>query len=470
MLVYRFESFELDTVSRRLFRGRQRLSLSDAQFAILLLLVTSEGEVVPREALNKAGWGNTAVSETSLAQAIRRLRQILGKAADGTDFIETHNNIGYRFTVPVERRPRRDTDTPASSAEAEIALFRDIAHGRTQLDTLDRDIILGARETLRDAVRRAPHYGPAHVDVAMACGLLFESTTLDVQPDVATLAEGLEHARIARELAPASVDVWSASAFLLRLQGANEEAAAAAGKATSLDPQNPRHLLLLGYASWGHDRIEAARRLLALHPGLALGHWLIATVLISRGAFPAAREEIRLGCAAQDIHPKRAGLPALGLHLLDGLVHAAHGRPDDGLDALMRELPFTDSSQVYARECAANTWYGIGAIYRRQGKHGDADHALIRALAIAPGHVEAHAALTGELLPSAAGIQAAICRSIILARGGCHEQAARAYHDAIAQEPRGSAGWLLPVEPMLNPLARPDIWAPALALVRLRAT
>ena len=470
MLVYRFESFELDTVSGRLSRARQRVPLSDAQFAILLLLVTSDGEVVLREALNKAAWGNTAVSETSLAQAIRRLRQILGVTRDGTDFIETHNNLGYRFTIPVERGPRRDPDTPPSSADAEIALFRDIAHGRTQLDTLDRDIILGARETLLDAVRKAPHYGPAHVDVAMACGLLFESTTLDVRPDVATLAAGLEHARIARELAPASVDVWSASAFLLRLHGASEEAAAAAGKAISLDPHNPRHLLLLGYASWGHDRIEAARRLLALHPGLALAHWLVATVLISRGAFPAAREEIRLGCAAQDIHPRQAGLPAMGLHLLDGLVHAAQGRPDVALDALMRELPFTDSSQVFARECAANTWYAISAIFRRQGRHEDADQALMRASTIAPGHVEAHAALTGELLPSATGIRAAIGQSIILARGGCHEQAARVYHDAIAQEPRGSAGWLLPVEPMLNPLAHPDIWAPALALVRLRAT
>jgi len=46
----------------------------------------------------------------------------------------------------------------------------------------------------------------------------------------------------------------------------------------------------------------------------------------------------------------------------------------------------------------------------------------------------------------------------------------RVSREAVAQAPPGPAGWLLPVEPLLNPLAHREIWAGTLALVRLRAT
>jgi tetratricopeptide (TPR) repeat protein len=232
--------------------------------------------------------------------------------------------------------------------------------------------------------------------------------------------------------------------------------------------------------SWGDERLRAAQRVLTLGPGLALAHWLRATVFIARSAFGAATEELCIGCAAQDAQPKRSGFPAVGLHLLDGLVHAAHGRLDDAAAALTRELSFADSGQLYARECAANTWYALGAVRLRQLNHEAAEDAFRRALAIAPGHVSAAAALRAEAAAeaalradvpsSSAAIDAAVGRAILLARANRHAEAARVYHDAVSQAPPGPAGWLLPVEPLLNPLEHRGIWAETLALVRLRAT
>jgi hypothetical protein len=40
---------------------------------------------------------------------------------------------------------------------------------------------------------------------------------------------------------------------------------------------------------------------------------------------------------------------------------------------------------------------------------------------------------------------------------------------ALAAAPAGNAGWLLPVEPLLNVTTAPDIWAPVLARLRARA-
>jgi hypothetical protein len=43
------------------------------------------------------------------------------------------------------------------------------------------------------------------------------------------------------------------------------------------------------------------------------------------------------------------------------------------------------------------------------------------------------------------------------------------YHEGLAQQPPGAAGWIVPVEPLLNPLAHADDWKAPLALIRMRA-
>jgi len=90
-----------------------------------------------------------------------------------------------------------------------------------------------------------------------------------------------------------------------------------------------------------------------------------------------------------------------------------------------------------------------------------------------PGHLCATAAL-GVDPPSASRrqdpstIDLALVQAIGLARAGRHRDAAHACIGALRQAPPG-AGWLLPAEPMLNPTARPDLWAPTFAILRTRA-
>src|SRR5205085_444677 len=155
----------------------------------------------------------------------------------------------------------------------------------------------------------------------------------------------------------------STLSFALHLQDDFIESAAASQRAIELEPDDWHHWLRLGFISWGQDRIRAARTMLALCPGVALGHWLIATVLAARGAF-------------------------------------------------------------------------------------------VSALKIAPAHVFALAAL-GRSFPSAAtdprrALDAALARAAGLARAGQHREAARVYRDAVAGSPAPFAGWLLPVEPLID--------------------
>jgi DNA-binding winged helix-turn-helix (wHTH) protein/cytochrome c-type biogenesis protein CcmH/NrfG len=467
MVVHRFGPFELDSASRRLYCGRKRVRLSDAESAILLLLVSRAGDIVSIDALIEAAWGNAPVNENSLRQAIRRIRQALEAKRKGVVFIETLRGHGFRFAVAVQRAER---EAPPGSLEDLIAPHRAFVLGQTALDSFDVDAIHRARRAFEEAIRRAPEYAEAHVGLATACALAFEATAIDPRPDTASLQCGIEHARRGCALAPSSGEAFSTLALVLFLNGETEDATFAACKAATLDPDNGRHHLRLGYVSWGDQRLRAAGRLLALGIAVTFAHWLRATVFIARGAFEMALEELRLGCAAQDAEPKGSRFSAVGLHLLRGLVYAYLGRLDDAVEEFNRELSWADSGQLYARECGANAWYALGAVRLRQGKRDAAHLAFARALTIAPCHASALAALQRTLPPSAKPIDVAIHRAIALALGNRHADAARVYCDTLMKEPPGPGGWLLPVEPLLNASAHPEIWADALVLVRVRAT
>lgn len=470
--VFRFGPFELDVSRERLFRGTAPVSLSDPQTAILLHLVANVGEVVSKEALARAAWRNAAVGDNSLDKTISRLRKTLGSGGNGTRYIETVPSRGYRFVASLERALRHDCNL---SIDAQLETWRLFVQGESDLNTLNRDAIVRARRTFEEVLRDTPDYPPACVGLANACALAYESTRIDTAPDAAALKLAVEYASKGCELSPTWADAWSTLAFVLCLNGNTRDAEAAACKAVDLDPFDWRHALRLSYVSWGEGRLRAARRVLTLCPGLALAHWLMGTVFIARQAFDPALEVLRQGCAEQDAQATgAAGFHAVGLHLLRGLALAAMGGVDTAVAELTREIESPHSGQLYARECTANTWYTLGALHHRQRRRDEAAAAFKQALTVVPGHLFAAAAL-GIDSPSASRpqdpntIDHAVVQAIGLARAGRHPDAAHVCREALAQAPPGLAGWLLPAEPMLNPTARPEVWAHTLQILRDRA-
>jgi hypothetical protein len=103
-----------------------------------------------------------------------------------------------------------------------------------------------------------------------------------------------------------------------------------------------------------------------------------------------------------------------------------------------------------------------------------ADAAFHRALAVAPAHVFSLAALGRPIPVFEPGdpriTDAAIARAVALVRGNRHGDAAQIYKEIVAGARVPNAGWILPVEPVLQAGARPDIWGEALTMVQQRAT
>jgi DNA-binding winged helix-turn-helix (wHTH) protein/TolB-like protein len=111
---WEFGCFTLDPSTRTLrYRGRD-LAVPARSFDVLVTLVERQGTVVSKETLLAATWGEVAVEENTLVQAISALRRALREACGDDTAIATIPGKGYQFTAPVRvgarwRRPQRAT-------------------------------------------------------------------------------------------------------------------------------------------------------------------------------------------------------------------------------------------------------------------------------------------------------------------------------------------------------------------------
>ena len=353
-----FGAFEADAQRRRLTRSGEPLAVPDRQLDVLLLLVARAGQIVPKDDLLQAGWNDVAVGDNSLEQAISSLRRILGARPDGGAFIETVARRGYRFAADVERKTPKETDT---ALDALLAPYRAFVEGRAALETLEREQITYARDVFERTLRIAPEHASAHIGMANACAMQFEMTRAAVEPDKQALALAVHHAREACRLEPSTAEAWATLGFVLDRIGSRLDGVAAAKRAVAIEPDNWRHHFRLSAISWGEERLRAADRTLALLPDFPLAHWLAATVFVARQAFADAERELTLGVA--DAAPGKARrFNSVALHWLLGLLLLQRGDEAGALDQFERELQSEHAGQLYARECAANTWYAIGAL------------------------------------------------------------------------------------------------------------
>jgi DNA-binding winged helix-turn-helix (wHTH) protein len=469
---YAFGPFELDALSRRLERQGEPVAVPDRHIDILLLLVSRAGQVISKDALVEAAWKGVAVTDNSLEQAISTLRRVLGQMPAAPVYIETLARRGYRFCAPVTRTSRRHS---AESLDALLAPHQAFLEGRAALESFDRNAVAHACGVFEEIIRSAPDYAPAHLGIANALALRFESTRAD-RPDRSALATAVHHAAEACRLDPSSGEAWAALGFISHQARDAERAVAAARRATALEGDN-----------WGEERLRAAHRALQLLPGLALAHWLAATVHIARQAFSEAEQELIAGAKAQDRQDQGGRFTAVGLHMTLGLIRLAAADAASAIDQFNRELASAGSAHIYAREACANASCAIGALQLRGGARADAVAAFDRALELVPGHVVAMAARiaiagdngaltkmmfdarTGELNESGATIDAALATATFEALSGRHAGAARLVHDALSRTPPGNGGWTVPVDPLLNAAAHPEPWWPVLAILRNRA-
>src|SRR3989304_5320886 len=87
----RFEAFELDLRTRELRKNGRLIKMQDLPVRLLALLASRHGELVTREEIEKALWGEDHFVDFDhgINTAMRKIRDALGEQAEQPRFIET---------------------------------------------------------------------------------------------------------------------------------------------------------------------------------------------------------------------------------------------------------------------------------------------------------------------------------------------------------------------------------------------
>jgi TolB-like protein len=109
---YRFGRFIVDRRSACLRCDGAVLPLRPKTFDVLVYLVQHPGRLVPKAELIDSVWQNVNVTENSLVQCIKEIRQALGDDTQST--VETVSKRGYLFAPPVIEFDGRESDDRAS--------------------------------------------------------------------------------------------------------------------------------------------------------------------------------------------------------------------------------------------------------------------------------------------------------------------------------------------------------------------
>ena len=99
----RFGPFILDSESRELLRGGQRVPLSPKAFELLGILVASRPKAISKRALQEQLWPATFVVEKNLANLVSEIRDAIGDDSSDPRFIRTVPRFGYAFREAVHQ-------------------------------------------------------------------------------------------------------------------------------------------------------------------------------------------------------------------------------------------------------------------------------------------------------------------------------------------------------------------------------
>jgi two-component system OmpR family response regulator len=102
-LTYKFATFELETVRRRITNEKkEEIDLTSAEFDLLRALLSRPGRLLSREQLlDITGGRNSDPFDRSVDVLMSRIRQKL-RVNGGNDLIKTVRNGGYQFSAPVD--------------------------------------------------------------------------------------------------------------------------------------------------------------------------------------------------------------------------------------------------------------------------------------------------------------------------------------------------------------------------------
>jgi TolB-like protein/DNA-binding winged helix-turn-helix (wHTH) protein/Flp pilus assembly protein TadD len=118
-LIYRFDTFTLDTELLELTSARGPVIVEPQVFTLLAYLIENRGHVVSKQELIDAVWKGRIVSDATLNSRINAARRALGDTGKSQTFIRTIPRRGFRFVGEISRGEARGSNhrKPAGGGE-----------------------------------------------------------------------------------------------------------------------------------------------------------------------------------------------------------------------------------------------------------------------------------------------------------------------------------------------------------------
>lgn len=100
--IYQFEGFTFRVKEYILKKGKDEISLRPKTQETLLYLVEHRGKLVKKDDILDNVWFDSVVTENTLTQCIKEIREKLGDNSANPLFIKTIPRLGYKFIAPVQ--------------------------------------------------------------------------------------------------------------------------------------------------------------------------------------------------------------------------------------------------------------------------------------------------------------------------------------------------------------------------------
>jgi len=128
--VLTFGPFRVDRVGGVLSRDGQELPLPPKAFGVLVCLLQRPGALVSREHLFREVWDGAAVTNASLTEAVRTLRQALDDDPQQPRYVQTVHRRGYRFVAEVRREEGEAASLGRAIDDGERQATRPVSRSR----------------------------------------------------------------------------------------------------------------------------------------------------------------------------------------------------------------------------------------------------------------------------------------------------------------------------------------------------
>lgn len=133
--VYRFNDREVDTRLRQVYADGALIDSQRKAFNLLVYLIENRDRVVDKDDLLKQLWPGTIVTDSALAQMVRKARSLAGDDGNRQAVIRTIRRAGFRFVAAVLVRSAASTLVRTAAAiEPSVAVlpFTDMSAERDQ--------------------------------------------------------------------------------------------------------------------------------------------------------------------------------------------------------------------------------------------------------------------------------------------------------------------------------------------------